>query len=135
MEKISKGNVSFALLLLICFFLPWVQVSCGASHDTVTGLDLARDGDFSLWLIPLLAVVVILCGARLVRINQLIMGLIAVLGGLVSLYLMNQQRSRFEGTGGVIPVRLTTWFWLGLLAAVGMVVSGAVEVLRRPRLR
>ena len=75
MEKVSKVTVSFAIILLICFFLPWVQVSCGASQDTATGLDLARDGERGLWLIPLLAIVIILCGLRVLRIDRFIFGL------------------------------------------------------------
>jgi len=133
MAKINKVTVSFAIILLICFFLPWVQVSCGASHDTATGLDLARDGDGGLWLIPLLTVVLILCGLRVLRINQLIFGLIALLSGFVCLYVMNHERMKFEDSSGVISARLTGWFWLGLVAAIGIVVSGVFALLRRSR--
>ena len=38
------------LIVLICFFLPWIQVSCGPTKDTVSGIDLARDGSHALWL-------------------------------------------------------------------------------------
>jgi hypothetical protein len=133
MEKVSKATVSFGIILLICFFLPWVQVSCGASHDTATGLDLARDGEGGLWLIPLLTVVLILCGLRIIRINQRIFGVIALLSGLVSLYLMNHQRVKFEDSSGLISARLTGWFWFGLIAAIGIVVSGSFRILRRSR--
>lgn len=133
MEKANKATVSFAIILLICFFLPWVQVSCGASHETATGLNLARDGAGGLWLIPLLTVVLILCGLRVLRINQLIFGLIALLSGFVCLYWMNHERVKFEDTSGVISARLTGWFWLGLIAAIGIIVSGAFGLLRRPR--
>lgn len=133
MEKVSKATVSFAIILLICFFLPWVQVSCGASHDTATGLDLARDGQGGLWLVPLLTVVLILCGLRVLRINQMIFGLIALLSGLISLYLMNHERVKFEDSSGLISARLTGWFWVGLIAAIGVVVSGVFGLLRRSR--
>ncbi|MCU1266403.1 MAG: hypothetical protein JWM21_2721 [Acidobacteria bacterium] len=133
MEKVSKATVSFGIILLICFFLPWVQVSCGASHDTATGLDLARDGEGGLWLIPLLTVVLILCGLRILRINQRIFGVIALLSGLVSIYLMNHQRVKFEDSSGLISARLTGWFWFGLIAAIGIVVSGSLRILRRSR--
>ena len=133
MEKVSKATVSVALILLVCFFLPWVQVSCGASKDTATGLDLARDGENALWLIPLLMIVVILCGLRVLRINQIIFALITLLSGLVSVYLMNHERIKFEDTSGVITARLTGGFWLGLLSAIGVVISGAYSLLRRPR--
>ncbi|MDQ2856505.1 MAG: hypothetical protein M3R68_09265 [Acidobacteriota bacterium] len=133
MERISKATVSFAIILLTCFFLPWVQVSCGASHDTATGLDLARDGNGALWLIPLLTLVLVLCGLRLLRINQTIYGMIALLSGLVSLYLMNHERVKFEDNSGLISARLTGWFWLGLMATIGIVVRGAFGLLRRSR--
>jgi hypothetical protein len=133
MEKTGKAAVSFAVILLVCFFLPWVQVSCGASHDTATGLDLARDGERALWLIPLLTIVIILCGLRLLRIDQRIFGLIALLSGLVSLYLMNHERVKFEDTSGMIIARLTPGFWLGLLSAIGIAVSGGFAILRRHR--
>lgn len=133
MEKISKATVSLAIILLICFFLPWVQVSCGASRDTATGLDLARDGQGGLWLIPLLTVVLVLCGLRVLRINQMIFGLIALLSGLVSLYLMNHERAKFEDSSGFISASMTGWFWVGLIAAIGVVVSGVFGLLLRSR--
>jgi hypothetical protein len=133
MEKASKITVSFAIILLICFFLPWVQVSCGASQDTATGLDLARDGERGLWLIPLLAIVIILCGLRVLRIDQLMFGLVVLLSGLVSVYLLNHERVKFEDTSGVITARLTAGFWLALLSAIGIVASGVMALLRRPR--
>ena len=133
MERVSKATVSIAVILLICFFLPWVQVSCGASRDTAAGLDLARDGDRGLWLIPLLMVVVIICGLRLLRINRAMFSLITLFSGLVCVYLMNHERIRFADTSGLIAARLTGGFWLGFLAAIGVVVSGAFTLLRRPR--
>lgn len=135
MEKASKATVSVAIILLICFFLPWVQVSCGASQDTATGLDLARDGERGLWLIPLLAIVIILCGLRVLRINQLIFGLITLLSGLVSTYLMNHERVKFENHSGLIEARLTGGFWLGLLSAIGIIITGAYALLGRSRSR
>ena len=133
MEKSGKATVSVAVILLICFFLPWVQVSCGASQDTATGLDLARNGETGLWLIPLLMVVVIICGLRLLRINQLMFSLILLLSGLVSVYLMNRERLRFQHSSGLVSARLTAGFWLGLVSAIAVVVSGAFTLLQRPR--
>lgn len=60
-------TISMALIALICFFLPWVQLSCGASENRLSGIDLARDGHRGLWLIPflMLAVLTLGRGARL----------------------------------------------------------------------
>ncbi len=133
MERPNKVTVSLAIILLVCFFLPWVQVSCGAQKDTATGLDLARDGERSLWLIPLLAIVLIVCGLRLLRIDQWIFALLSLLSGLVVIYLMNHERIKFTSTSGVIEARLTAGFWLGLLAAIGVTASGILDLFRRPR--
>jgi len=133
MGKAGKATVSLALVLLVCFFLPWVQVSCGASRDTAKGLDLASDGETALWLIPVLMIVIVLCGLRVLRINQVIFGLITLLSGLVSVYLMNHERLKFEDTSGLIAARLTGGFWFGLLSSIGVLVSGAYGLLRRPR--
>jgi hypothetical protein len=110
-----------------------VQVSCGASQDTATGLDLARDGERGLWLIPLLAIVIILCGLRVLRIDQLIFGLLVLLSGLVSVYLLNHERVKFENTSSLITARLTAGFWLALFSAIGIAASGVMALLRRPR--
>src|SRR6185295_18337677 len=133
MEKANKVTVSLAIILLVCFFLPWVQVSCGAEKDTASGLDLARDGETGLWLVPLLTIVLVVCGLRLLRIDQRIFAFITLLCGLVVIYLMNHQRARFTQTTGVIETRLTFGFWLGLITAVGTAISGGLALLKRPR--
>src|SRR5260370_28483824 len=53
-KVLRRINLSAALIGLICFFLPWVQVSCAGAKDTMSGLDLARDGQTLLWLVPIL---------------------------------------------------------------------------------
>ena len=133
MARAGKATVSVSLILLICFFLPWVQVSCGASRDTATGLDLARDGETGLWLIPVLMLVLIVCGLRVLRINQVMFGLVTLLSGLVSVYLLNHERLRFENTSGLIAARLTPGFWLGFLSSIVIVASGVYGLLQRPR--
>jgi hypothetical protein len=136
MNKPGGATVSAALIVLICFFLPWVQVSCGASKDTATGIDLARDGDRALWLIPFLMLVIIVLGiVRAFRSARIVFGLTSLLGGLASLYLMNHQRLKFEDTGGLISARMTGWFWLGLGSSIGIVVFAIVGNLRIPRNR
>jgi hypothetical protein len=60
-----RVTTSIALIGLICFFLPWVQLSCGTSENRLSGVDLARDGHRGLWLIPLFMLAVL--GFGLVR--------------------------------------------------------------------
>jgi uncharacterized membrane protein len=45
-------------IVVICFFLPWVQFSCGGYVRTVSGVEMAN-GDGSLWLVFCAAVVIL----------------------------------------------------------------------------
>ena len=56
MGNTRKVSISAALIVVLCFFLPWIQVSCGGAKDTLNGVDLARDGHGLLWLIPALMI-------------------------------------------------------------------------------
>ena len=49
-----RSTLSFAAFVLICFFLPRVQLSCVWINDSVSGFDLAREGDQVLWFVPVL---------------------------------------------------------------------------------
>jgi uncharacterized membrane protein (UPF0136 family) len=123
-----------ALIVLICFFLPWVQLSCGASENRLSGVDLARDGHSELWLIPLIMLAVLLLGiARLWKDRRQLTAVVSLLAGLVSAYLMNRERMRAEDTSGLIKVGLTGWFWLGLGSTIALVIVSALRFLRRPR--
>src|SRR5207247_6907931 len=63
-------NTSATIIVLVCFFLPWVQVSCAGSKDTMSGLDLARDGQGLLWFVPVLMGALILSAIVRVRREQ-----------------------------------------------------------------
>jgi hypothetical protein len=129
-----RATVSLALIVLICFFLPWVQLSCGTSNERLSGVDLARDGNNSLWLIPLLMVAVLLVPlARAWRERVDISALVSLIAGLVSTYLMNRERLRAKDTSGLIAVGLTGWFWLGLISSIALVGLAAFRLLKRPR--
>lgn len=128
----KRVTVSLALIVLICFFLPWVQVSCGSSVDRLSGVDLARDGHNALWLIPvLMLVVVFLVIARRWKERRMVSAIATLVAGLVSIYLMNRERGRFHETSGLIAVSLTAWFWLGFAAAILLVILSALRVLKR----
>jgi hypothetical protein len=123
-----------ALIALICFFLPWVQLSCGSSENKLSGVDLARDGRNGLWLIPLLMLVVLFFGiVRGWREKRELLALTGLIAGLVSAYLMNRERARAEDSSGLIAVALTGWFWLGLGSTIGLVIVSALRFLKRPR--
>jgi hypothetical protein len=127
-------TISVALIALICFFLPWVQLSCGASENRLSGVDLARDGHRGLWLIPFLMLAVLLLGvARAWKERRDLSALGSLLAGLISAYLMNRERMRAEDTSGLIKVGLTGWFWLGLGSTIALVIVSALRFLKRPK--
>jgi hypothetical protein len=128
-----RVTISMALIALICFFLPWVQLSCGASENRLSGVDLARDGHGGLWLIPVLMLAVLFFGmARVWNDRRELSVLVSLISGLVSAYLMNHERLRAENTSGVIAVRLTGWFWLGLGSTIALVILSVLHFLKRP---
>ena len=130
----KRVTVSMALIVLICFFLPWVQVSCGASENRLSGVDLARDGHGGLWLIPVLMLVVLVFSVmRRWKEKRELSAVAGLLGGLVSAYLMNRERTRAEDTSGLIAVALTGWFWLSFAATIGLTIVNALRFLKRPK--
>jgi hypothetical protein len=123
------------LIVLVCFFLPWVQVSCGSSRDTLSGVDLARDGHSGLWLVPLCMIAALFFNlARNWKERRELLSLINLVAGLLSAYLMNRERLRVEDSAGIIAVGLTGWFWLGLGSALGLVVVAVLGILKYPRI-
>ena len=128
------ATISTAMIALICFFLPWVQLSCGNSESTLTGVDLARDGHSELWLIPILMVVMlVIATARAWTSKREISALTGLIAGLVTAYLMNRERIRANDTEGLIAVAPTPWFWLGLAATIGLSVVSALRFLKRTK--
>ena len=88
---------TMGLIVLICFFLPWVQLSCGTSENRLSGVDLARDGNSELWLIPLLMLALLFLGmARGWKERRELSALVVLVAGLVSAYLMNRETSHSE---------------------------------------
>lgn len=127
-------TTSMALIALICFFLPWVHLSCGASENRLSGVDLARDGHSGLWLIPFLMLVVLFLGiARVWKDRRGVSAMVTLLAGLVSAYLMNRERMRAEDHSGLIAVGVTGWFWLGLGSTIALVIISALSFLKRSR--
>ena len=132
MKGASRVTLSAAVFVLVCFFLPWVQVSCGGVKDTENGFDLARGGDGALWLVPLLMLAVILLGlARSWKRKASTFALLSIASGLVSAYLMNQKRVNAEEASDL--VRLTGWFWLGLFSSLVVAISALLSFLKRSR--
>jgi len=134
MEALRRINLSAALIGLVCFFLPWVQVSCAGAKDSLSGLDLARNGQTLLWLVPLLlgglALLEIL---RALKEKLTIYSIVSALCGGITVYLMNRERLRAHDESGLISAQLTGWFWLGLFSSLAIVISGLVLFVRGKR--
>jgi hypothetical protein len=57
----QKISLSAALFGILCFFLPWVEVSCMGLRKTASGLQLASDANLpEVWLV-LLAMLAAVC--------------------------------------------------------------------------
>jgi hypothetical protein len=134
MERARRVTLSAAVFALICFFLPWVQISCAGLKDSESGFDLARDGDRALWLVPLLMFAVILLGVmRAFRQRVSIFALVSMVSGLVSAYLMDRERLDAERASGIISAHVTGWFWLGFVASLGVAASAVMFYLKRSK--
>lgn len=129
---LRRINISAALIVLICFFLPWVQVSCGGARDTLSGWDLARHESTLLWLVPVLVLAVM--AFDLLRAwkekPKLAAALSAVCGAIVAL-LMNRERMRANDNASVISEQLTGWFWLSLISSIGIVATSIGRLVQR----
>jgi hypothetical protein len=125
MEKARRTSLSAALIALICFFLPWVQVSCLGAKDSASGFNLARDGDSALWLLPLLMILVLAFGLMRAIWDRFpsLFALGGMAGGLISAWLMYAERQNAGPSSNLIPTFWTAWYWLGLVAS--LVVAGA----------
>lgn len=121
METARRTTVSAALFVLICFFLPWMQVSCMGAKDSVSGFNLARDGDRVLWLVPLLMLAALALGLTRAVWERLpsLFALTGMVGGLVSAWLMHYERRQMRPSSAWLIVTFwTTWYWLGLMASL-----------------
>ena len=134
MERAKRVTLSAAIFALVCFFLPWIQVSCAGLKDSESGMDLAREGERALWLVPLLMLAVILLGfMRAWKQKASLFALVSMASGLISAYLMNQKRVNTEDASGIIGARVTGWFWLGLFSSLVVAISALMSCLRRSR--
>jgi hypothetical protein len=134
MRILRHTNTSAAIIVLVCFFLPWVQVSCAGAKDTMSGLDLARDGEGLLWFIPVVMGALVLSALiRIRREEHRAFAVASAICGLLTAYLMNRERLRVHDESGLISAQLTGWFWLGFISTLAVSVSGIWMLLKRQR--
>jgi hypothetical protein len=134
MERARRLTVSAAVFALICFFLPWVQVSCVGIKDSASGFDLARGGVGELWLVPLLTLATILLGVmRVWKEAPATFALVGMVGGLLSAYLMNRERTSADQSLGLIGAHVTGWYWLGFVSSLAAAAGAVMSYLKRAR--
>jgi hypothetical protein len=129
---LRRINLSAAIIVLVCFFLPWEQVSCGGARDTLTGMDLTRDHP-ALWLVPLTMAVVVVIGLSLLRKEPQMFAIVSMICGAVAAFLMNRERMRVNDEAGVIAVQLTGWFWLAFILSLVEIGTAIGVLLRQQR--
>ena len=129
---LRRINQSAAIIVLVCFFLPWEQVSCGGARDTLTGMDLARD-QAALWLVPLAMMVAIMIGLSILRKQPEMFAIVSMICGAVAAFLMNRERMRVNDEAGVIAAQLTGWFWLAFILSLVEIGTAIGVLLRRQR--
>ena len=130
-----RVSLSLAVFVLICFFLPWVQLSCMGIKDSASGFDLARAGDTILWLVPVFMLVIILLGLwrSLEKRLPSVFALASTVGGGISAYLMYNERSMTNESPRLVLAQWTAVFWLGFVACLGIVAAAVLYYARRSR--
>lgn len=134
-DNARKTSVSLAAFVLLCFFLPWVELSCLGVRDSVSGYDLARAGDKVLWLVPILMLFIVILGLSRFIWEKMpaILGLSMTLGGSISAYLMYHERSSTNHSPRLVPTQWTVFFWLDFLACLCVVAAGFAFYIKRSR--
>jgi hypothetical protein len=130
-----RATLSLAAFVFVCFFLPWAQVSCVGGRGSVSGLDLARDSNGLLWLIPAFMLLIILLGllpSLLERVPALF-AMAGTVGGSLSAFLIYHERSRVSDAPKLAAVEWGPFFWLGLLASLGIAACALVFYARSSR--
>lgn len=122
------------MIVLVCFFLPWEQVSCGGAKDTLSGLDLSRHDHTSLWVAPLFMLAVLVLGLlRRRKGKRQDFAVVSLIAGGVTAYLMNDERAKIHDASGIILAQLTGWFWLAFISSLAMMVVAVAMLLKRQR--
>src|SRR5437588_4746143 len=129
---LRRINLSAAIIVLVCFFLPWEQVSCGGARDTLTGMDLARE-HVELWLVPLAMATAIVIALSILRKEPEMFAIVSLICGGVAAFLLNRERMRVNDEAGVIAAQLTGWFWLAFILSLIEIGTAIGVLLRRQR--
>jgi len=131
-----------AVLVLVCFFLPWVTVSCsGQPIGQFSGYDLAAGvsaaavpipGDGWLFLVPIVALVTLVGGALAIvnRDWERATGVAVTAVSLLGLLLLTWRWLRFRALSGTLVAAATEpGLWLALAGLALMVLGGVLSVI------
>ena len=137
---------SAATLLVICFFFPWISVSCSGQQITATGYELATgiedmqnssqgeaysNGDMSYFLIPAIGVIVLVAsfifGLSLARTIYLASGIVGFGFLLLKMFDFQQQVSDLKNQGYIVNVTYEMGWWLALLSLAGIIAAGILS--------
>ena len=115
-----RTTLSLAMFVLICFFMPWVQLSCMGLRDSVSGFGLAREGDKFLWFIPIFMLLIVALGVARLIWDKLpaVFALASTVGGGFSAYLMYHERFMINDSPRLVATQWTALFWLAFLASL-----------------
>lgn len=135
MNNARRAAVSLAAFVLICFFLPWVQLSCVGVKDSLSGYDLAREQDKFLWFVPvfMLAILVLGLARQLWDAIPALFALAGTVGGSISAYLMFYERSNDNDSPRLVAAKWTALFWLAFVACIGIVAAALASYAKRAR--
>jgi len=135
MDKARKTSVSLAAFVLLCFFLPWLELSCLGVRDSVSGYALAREGEKLLWIVPVLMITIVIVGFSRPLWEKVpaIPAFAMTLGGSVSAYLMYRERSSTNQSARLVLTEWSLFFWLGFFGCLCIVAAGLVFYSKRSR--
>jgi hypothetical protein len=136
-----------AIVLFICFFFPWLTVSCSGMEITATGYELAtgieeansmgssssgteeQNGEVKYFLIPVLAIVVLgvsFTSMSTARIAYFAAGVVGL--GFMILEMIGYQNDISESRtqGVVVGFSYEMGWWLAMLSLAAFLVAGVI---------
>lgn len=136
---------SAAILLIVCFFFPWVTIACSGIEITATGYELATgidaeelgssssseqgDGEAAYFLIPFLAIAVLgvsFTSLSIARIAYFAAGVVGI--GFMVLEMIGNQNdlSDMRNDGVIVEFTYEIGWWLAMLSLAAFLVAGVV---------
>ncbi|MBI5877331.1 MAG: FHA domain-containing protein [Chloroflexi bacterium] len=139
-RRLSGGG---ALLALLCFFMPWLSVSCSGSSLAYSGYALASNSSLGnswtwlLWLAPPAALAVLWLLYRTLAgdtpddhrlaTQQLAAGLAGMAPTVMLFIALEQARRDPRNLAVGLLINLEPGYWLTLLGFIGVVVGAALD--------